>query len=302
MKNDAVEIFEQHREHLNGLVYRITSSVSEAEDITQETLIKWLNCDQSSIDSPGAWLTRVASNMALDYLSSARVQRQSYVGPWLPDPYVANESSPEEKLEIDESISMALLLVLEQLNPAERAAYILHDIFAYSFEEVSKAIGKSNATCRKLATRARQRIKAEKEPSSDNAEEHKTIILAFFDALKQGQVNQLQRVLSHDVVFHSDGGGKAISARRILSGNNKVLRFITRAIMPSLKLFQHDHTNPALVWFNGSPGYVLRENDIPVTAYSFIIENGLIKTIYAVRNPDKLKFFNSYVKSDKSIH
>tara|TARA_R110002095_G_scaffold138534_1_gene120194 strand:- start:135913 stop:136800 length:888 start_codon:yes stop_codon:yes gene_type:complete len=287
----ALETFETCREPLLGLAYRITGSRVEAEDIVQEACLKWLDADQAAIRVPRAWLMKVATRLALDYLKSARVQRMSYVGPWLPEPFLANENTPEEELELDESISMALLVLLEQLSPSERASFILHDLFQYRFDEISEILERSESSCRKLASRARGKLGRKSLKAEQSRDEHLQMLTAFSDAVKRGETEELVSLLKEDATFISDGGGKAIAARKVVQGADLITRFFLKAVRPAFIAAKADDVRVDVAWFNGAPGLMIIQAGTLVSAFQFEVEQGRICGIYALRNPDKLKLF-----------
>jgi len=287
----ALDIFESQRGPLIGLAYRITGSRVEAEDLVQEACLKWLDADQAAMHSPRAWLMKVTTRLALDYLKSARVQRMSYIGPWLPEPFLADESTPDEELELDESISMALLVLLEQLTPAERASFILHDLFQYRFDEIGEILERNESSCRKLASRARAKLgRTETEVSSDRAE-HLRMLSAFTEAVKAGETNRLVTLLKTDATFHTDGGGKATAARKVLKGSEAIAKFFLKVVHPGFVNAEANRLTTEIIWFNGAPGLIVREAGVPITAFHFELEQGTIRGIYALRNPDKLRLF-----------
>ncbi|MFV1983872.1 MAG: RNA polymerase sigma factor SigJ [Thiohalomonadales bacterium] len=293
MTTTTLDIFELHQSKLIGLAYRITGSIAEAEDITQETFLKWAATDQKKIQAPYSWLMKVATRMSLDHLKSARVQRESYIGPWLPEPFITDYKTPEAEHELDESITMALLVLLEQLAPGERAVFILHDLFHFNFDEIGEILDKSGTSCRKLASRARAKITRDKIQESSNKSVHKEIIAAFFNAVKKGDVNNLTSLLKDDVIIHVDDGGKAKAALKILKGQQTIATFLVNVVTPDFSGMNSEEITNTYLWFNGSPGFVIRENSKPVSAFNFEIKNHKIKKIHVLRNPDKLKFFNN---------
>lgn len=288
---NKIDTFETYRSKLFGLAYRITGSVVEAEDITQEAFIKWDNVEQNTIQSPYAWLMTVVSRMSLDQLKRARSQRQAYIGPWLPEPYIADNEIPENELELDETITMALLVLLEQLTPAERAAFILHDLFHFNHEEVGAILGKSGTSCRQLCSRARKKINKNVSYQKIRKEEHKEMVSAFFNAVKNGEMENLVSLLQENVILHADGGGKAAAAREILRGVDVVMAFLQEKVAPSFLAVDTGETLMTPAWFNGSSGFVIWQNAKPITAFNFEIENHRINKIHALRNPDKLGLF-----------
>ncbi|WP_198000299.1 RNA polymerase sigma factor SigJ [Gimesia alba] len=287
----ALETFETYRESMLGLAYRMTGSRVEAEDIVQEACLKWLDVDHAAIQVPRAWLMKVTTRLALDYLKSARVQRMSYVGPWLPEPYLADENTPAEELELDESISMALLVLLDQLSPAERASYILHDLFQYRFNEIGEILERSESSCRKLASRARAKLGSKHLKSEQSRDEHLQLLAAFSEAVKRGETEELVSLLKEDATFISDGGGKAIAARKVVCGAALITRFFMKAVRPAFIAGAEEDVRVEMSWFNGAPGLIIYQAGVPVSAYQFEVEQNKICGIYALRNPDKLTFF-----------
>lgn len=277
---------ETYRKKLVGLAYRMVGSVEAAEDIAQDALLKFFATNQESIRSPIAWLYKVTVRLAMDYLKSAKVSREEYIGPWLPEPFVHNDSP-----NVDESISVALMIVLERLTPAERAAYILHDIFSYKHSEIAKIIDMTSINSRQLVSRSRKKIKSNKIKYKSDPKEYSELISAFFAAVKIGDIERLQSVLSTQVVFHADGGGKATAARKIIEGASDVAKFVMNVLSNQ---FGKETNNMQIMekWFNGSPGIIIMEQGKTVTAFNFLVVKKKITAIYAVRNPDKLKQLN----------
>ena len=292
MNSDAkTAAFQAHRSLLQGLAYRMLGSVASAQDVVQDTYLRWDQVDLDEVRSPKAWLTKACTRIAMDELKSARVQREEYHGPWLPEPYLENDAKrPDEKTQVDDSVSVALMVALEKLSPAERATFLLHDIFGYSFDEVADILGKSGAACRKLASRARSSVRADRPRFEATAEDHERLLLSFFTAARSGDLDGLKSLLSESVSLHSDGGGKAIAVPKIISGAEVVAKFFTRVAATEARS-GNAYSSQAL-WFNGVPGLILYENGKPVTAFSLRIEDGAIDTIYALRNPDKLALLN----------
>ena len=283
--------FQVYRPFLQGLAYRMLGSVVEAQDVVQDTYLRWEKADIGPIRSAKAWLTKTCMRVAMDELKSARVQREEYHGPWLPEPFLEEESEPPNvQAQMDDSVSVALMVALEKLTPAERATFLLHDIFGYRFDEVSEILGKSVAACRKLATRARSHIRADRPRFEAKPEDHRQLLESFFSAARSGDFDGLKSLLSESVSLHSDGGGKVIAVPKIISGADLVATFFTRIAAAEQRNGNVYRASP--VWFNGGPGLILYENDVPATAFSLKIEDGRIDTIYALRNPDKLALFS----------
>jgi len=291
MSDTVLEIFELHRPKLLGLAYRITGSIMEAEDIIQETFLKWSATDPKKIHSPYSWLMKVATRLSLDHLKSARVQRQAYIGPWLPEPFITDYNTPEDEHELDQSITMALLVLLEQLASGERAVFILHDLFHFNFDEIGKILGKTGSSCRKLASRARRKINSETIQENPNKSDHVELVSAFFNAVKKGDINKLTLLLKDDATIHVDGGGKATAALKILKGQQTIATFLVNVVTSSFSGMDSEKIEISYLWFNGSPGFVIWSHTIPVSAFNFEIQEHKIKKVHVLRNPDKLKFF-----------
>ncbi len=237
---------------------------------------------------------------------SAMVQRKSYVGPWLPEPFVADGENPErvelvpddrtpdKALELDESISMALLVALEQLSAAERAIFVLHDLFDFNSDEIGEMLGKTGASCRKLASRARAKIGRDAIQSKQNKEEHLQILAAFFDAVKNGNMIRLVSLLKENVTFHPDGGGKAVALLEVLHGVDPVVAFLLDKVRADFISVETGEMSITTTWFNGSPGLIVWRDARPVTALNFHLQDGTITRIHALRNPDKLRLFGTH--------
>jgi len=291
--NELVAQTQLHRDLLISYVYRITGSLEEAKDITQETIIKLLGSKEENILNPKAWMFKVATNLTFDFLKSAKNNREFYIGPWLPEPYIEEKNiSAQDELEQDESLSVALLVILEKLSYKEKITYILHDIFDFSHSEISKVLNTSVPNSRQLLSRANKKLKEEKNSYTPSKEEHEHLTNSFLQAIKKGDFNDLNKLFSDEIKFYSDGGGKAIAARKILYGNKE---FITKFLIKvSSSAFFSDEINSKIetVWFNGSLGIILSLDGKVVSSYNFEIKDHKIISIYALRNPDKLKYFN----------
>ena len=291
--SSGLDTFESHHPQLIGLAYRITGSRTEAEDIVQETFLKWIHADQSVIVAAQAWLMKVTTRLSLDYLKSAKVKRLSYVGPWLPEPFLSDVQTPESELELDESISMALLVLLEQLTPAERASFILHDLFQYRFDEIGDILERTESSCRKLASRARAKIGRDTLEPMQDKKEHLQMLTTFCAAVKHGEISELVALLRDDATFHSDGGGKAAASRKILQGAEVIAKFYIRVVRPDWVSAEENSMTISTTWFNGAPGMIVRQAGQTITAFNFELEAGYISQIHALRNPDKLRLFDS---------
>jgi RNA polymerase sigma-70 factor (ECF subfamily) len=269
-----------HRAYLEGLAYRMLGSVSDAQDIVQEAFVRWSGVDRAQVAEPRAFLTRVVTRLCLDQLKSARARREQYVGTWLPEPAVSPE--PEDPAH---DLSVALLLALERLSPLERAAFLLHDVFDVDYADVAATLERSEATCRQLAARAREHVRAERprfEPSPDATER---VVAAFQAAVASGDPAPLAQVLSEDVIFYADGGGKRLTALRPIYGREKVLRFLAGV---SSKGGARSFSQVVRTQINGQPGFLLRGPE-GVESIALCITGDQLTAFYHVRNPDKLR-------------
>jgi RNA polymerase sigma-70 factor, ECF subfamily len=288
----AAEIFEKERGHLFAVAYRMLASRSEAEDVVQEA---WLRFAEQSpqhehLESTRAYLTTIVVRLSLDQMKSARSRRETYVGPWLPEPIAAANSNtmplpetPESRAELAESLSLAFLVVLERLSPLERAAFLLREVFDHSFEEVAAILGTTEDASRKLVTRARAHVDEGRARFTAPAEKKAELLQAFVAACSSGDTNALQQLLATDVVARSDGGGKVIAALRPILGPDRVSRFL----MGAMKKFPPGAW-PELVPINGELGILLRDDALVRTVLTLSVRDGLIADIFLVNNPDKL--------------
>ncbi|GLX99153.1 RNA polymerase sigma factor SigJ [Herbidospora sp. NBRC 101105] len=271
------------RRHLINLSYRLLGSLADAEDVVQETYARWYALPpdrQRAIVSPGAWLTTVASRICLDLLGSARVRRERYVGEWIPEPVPEQPGDPADRVTLDESVSMAFLVVLESMTPAERVAFILHDVFCHSFAEVAEIVGRSPAACRQLASSARRRVAAVPSvPATDRAD----VVRAFKRAWEAHDIEALIALLDPGVTVTADGGGLADAVLRPIEGVDQVVRYAAELAgkLPDLTLVERT--------VNGQPGLVMRQDGVTVTVLAFDVAGDLITRIWAVRNPEKLR-------------
>ena len=275
---DAAAGFAPLRPKLLRVAYRMLGSVSDAEDMVQEAFIRWMRADRSEVREPEAFLRRTVTRLCLDQLKSARRLRETYVGPWLPDPVVEEDEV--------EDVTLPLMLVLERLSPLERAAFLLHDVFGLTFEEVAAAIERDVATCRQLAHRARgharqarPRFKVEKQRGLELAE-------AFFAASRSGDMKALGAMLAADVSLHADGGGKRPAAPEPVFGFDAVMKVHEYL---AVVLRENGSKLVRAVFINGLPGFITREADGEFSTTALDIEDGKIVAIYVVRNPDKLR-------------
>ena len=277
--------FARARPRLLRLAYAELGDLAEAEDVVQEAWLRLARTDAVAIHDLDAWLTTVVGRLALDTLRSARVRREAYVGPWLPEPLVSSGAEdPADRVTLDESVSYALLALLEQLSPAERTAFVLHDVFDVPFGEVADIVGRTPEAVRQLASRARRHV-AERRPRFEaSPDEHDRAVRAFARAVAEGDVGGLVAVLDEDVVWTSDGGGRATAARRPLHGADRVAR-------AWMALRRNEAIGPlaTLVEVNGRLGLLIEGSDGFRSALSFDVDAGRIARIDVVRNPEKLR-------------
>jgi RNA polymerase sigma-70 factor, ECF subfamily len=277
---DAATIFDPLRPRLIRVAYRMLGSLADAEDVVQDAFIRWLATDREAVREPEAFLRRVVTRLCLDFLKSARHQRETYVGTWLPEPVVEADETEED------NITLPLLLALERLSPLERAAFLLHDVFGVSFEEIAETIGREPAACRQLASRARTQVRADRPRFKVPKERGLEIAEAFFTASRSGDMHTLQSLLARDVAFYADGGGKRPAVMNPLVGIETVMKLHTGlarffAQRPS-KIIRY-------AFVNGLPGFVTMEADNELQTTGLYIEDGRILGIYVMRNPDKLR-------------
>lgn len=280
--------FEEHRELLTGIAYRMLGSVSQAEDVVQDAWLRWSKIDVKTIKSPRAWLVTATSRLSLDMLKSAQRQREEYYGTWLPEPFLMTNHSVDV-VEIDESVSIALMLVLEKLSPAERAGFLLHDVFGHTFEEVGNILDLEPANCRKMVSRARERVRAEKPRFTTTTHEHEELLGRFLGACRAGDMEPLMALLGNSASFHSDGGGKASAVRWVLRDREKIARFFIDTTR--LRETKASNTEVKMGMFNGTPAMIVYVDDKPFSTISLEIQDGKIVSIYTHRNPDKLACF-----------
>jgi RNA polymerase sigma factor (sigma-70 family) len=284
------------RRRLINLAYRLLGSLAEAEDVVQETYARWYAMSrrqQEAIESPGAWLTTVASRICLNLLGSARARRERYVGDWLPEPLPGpsewisgrtggTTADPADRITLDESVNMAFLVVLESMTPAERVAFILHDVFRYSFAEVADIVGRTPAACRQLASSARRRIGALQPPAAP-ATEQAGIVRAFKQAWEARDIGALIGLLDPDATATADTGGLVSALPGPIEGSEEIVRACLEVarIAPDLTILERT--------VNGQPGLVAQQDGVIVTVFAFEVADDRIKHIWAIRNPEKLR-------------
>jgi RNA polymerase sigma-70 factor (ECF subfamily) len=284
------------RRQLINLAYRLLGSLAEAEDAVQETYARWYAMSrqqQEAIESPGAWLTKVASRICLDLLGSARARRERYVGEWLPEPlpgpteWISGRpgsitADPADRVTLDESVGMAFLVVLESMTPAERVAFILHDVFGYAFTEVADIVGRTPAACRQLASSARRRIRASQVPATPTAQQA-GIVRDFKAAWDARDIHALIDLLDPDATAIADSGGLVAAELRPVKGAEQIARGCINVanLAPTMTILERT--------VNGQPGLVAQQDGVTVTVFAFEVAGDRIKHIWAVRNPEKIR-------------
>lgn len=287
---------EHERVSLVALAYRMLGDVGEAEDAVQEAYLRWVALTEQervAIDRPGAWLNRVTSRICLDVLGSARARREHYVGPWLPEPVPVSAAigvarsvvDPLDSVTLDDSVSLALQIVLDAMTPAERVAFVMHDVFGVPFAEIAETVGRSPAAVRQLAASARRRVGAERGRRASRAV-HDDVVTAFAAACASGRLEELVLALDPDAVLTSDGGGRVSAARRPVVGADNVARFVLGI------LAKQPDANLEPVETADGLGYLLRQGGRVIALAAFGVDAaGRIADVWLVRNPDKLRLW-----------
>jgi RNA polymerase sigma-70 factor (ECF subfamily) len=287
-------VFEQHRGLLFSIAYRMLGSVADAEDALQDAYIRWQQASAADVRSPKAFLITIVSRLCINQLTSARARREEYVGEWLPEPIVTEPGSAiSDMLEVDESVSMALLLMLERLTPVERAVFLLSEVFDYKHADIASALGLSKANCRQLLRRARQQVHMGRTRFSASTEDHTDLVERFLQAAASGNMEGLLALLASNVVLRSDGGGKAPALPHPIYGAG----IIARTIMHGLKKLAAQNVLQRLVRINGEPGIVSYLEGRPQSAFVLQESEGRIEVIYIVTNPEKLSHLSLQLPS-----
>lgn len=271
--------FEEHRQFLIGVAYRMLGSLAEAEDIVQDAFLRWSSVDQAAVDNSRAYLAQIVSRLCLDRMKSAAARREQYVGTWLPEPLIEPPNTP-----VADDLSLALLLTLERLSPLERAAFLLHDVFDMDYAVIAETLERSEAACRQLAARAREHVRDGRPRFTASPESSAKLAEAFASAVLGGNVDELTQLLADDAVLYSDGGGKRLAALNPIFGRDKIVRFL----LGVTKKFPVERVRVERVVINGLAGFVIWTDEGPETL-SVAIEHDRIAGVYAVRNPDKLR-------------
>jgi len=282
-----VETFQSQRPRLFAIAYRMLGSASEAEDVIQDAYLRSLTVAEP-VRSPAAYLSTIVSRLCLDRLKSAHIQREEYIGPWLPEPILTGDT--EDVVEQRESISMAMLMLLEQLNPMERAAFLLHEVFDYSYQDLATTLETSPANCRQLVHRATQRLNTQRARFHASTEQQRQLAERFLAAAQRGELSSLVTLLAHDATCWTDSGGKVSAARNAVSGANSVAKLILGMLNKGAAIAQatSDETQLLVASVNGVTGVLFIVRGQVDSAATFATDGQQITAIHVVRNPDKL--------------
>ena len=292
---DAASVFDEHRGLLTSVAYRVLGSVTDAEDAVQEAWLRWSGVDHSEVRDPRAFLVRVTTRLAIDRLRRARARREAYVGPWLPEPVLTGQD-PSEDAAMAESISMAMLVVLETLSPLERAVFVLREAFGMPYAEIADVLGRKEEAVRQLARRARAHVHERRSRFDADQVEQRRVTERFLEATTTGDLEGLMAVLSPGVELVADSGGRALAPRRPVRGAQKVARFLfavvteeqTARFLESVGAEPSGGTRVYLSQVNGAPGVVITAGGEPISALVLDVSDGMVRTIRLVANPEKL--------------
>ncbi len=282
--DDPTLTFDSHRRRLQGIAYRMLGSVAEAEEVVQDAWLRWHEADKASFDSAEAWLVTVVTRLSIDRLRAAKVQREHYIGAWMPEPTLTESpDTPEESLERADNISVAFLAVLERLAPEARAAFLMREVFEADYDEVALTLGKSEAACRQLVHRAKAQVQDARPRYQVSRETHQRLLRAFADAAARGSMQDLKALMTEQVELIGDGGGKVQSFSKVLTGNQRLAQLyysLWRRMGPVVRM--------EMVEINGEPGLLRFVDGELESAQTFEIEDDRIARIRVQRNPDKL--------------
>jgi RNA polymerase sigma-70 factor (ECF subfamily) len=277
--------FDQYRSLLFSIAYRMLGSVADAEDILQDAFIRWQQSREEDIRSPRSFLVTIVSRLCINYLQSARVKREQYVGEWLPEPIVTDiGSDPLSMIKIDESLSMAFLLLLERLTPVERAVFLLREVFEYEYSEIASVLDLTEVNCRQILARARKHVASMRPRFRAPKQQQSELFRHFLEAIGTGSIDSLLEFLAKDVSLHSDGGGKAIAVPNIVRGSENV----ARGIIGGLKRLVPPDMDRRLTMVNGRMGLINYRNGKPHSVLTVDVGENKIQSIYVITNPDKL--------------
>ena len=276
--------FEAHRGRLWGVAYRMLGSRADADDMVQEAYLRWHGAPTAEVRTPEAWLVTTTTRLCIDRLRQLRTEREAYIGPWLPEPLVEEAPAADAATELASDLSMAFLALLERLAPEERAAFLLHDVFESDYDEIAGALGKSEAACRQIVSRARRRVREERPRVQVSAAVRERLVESFMRAIELRDRDALLALFADEAALTSDGGGKAKAAHKVVRGGASVVRFLLGVLRVA-----HGHLELEKVVVNGETGLAVRVDGQLVSVMSFATDGRRILGVYSVLNPDKLR-------------
>jgi RNA polymerase sigma-70 factor (TIGR02957 family) len=276
------DTWSEHRSLLFTIAYEMLGSVADAEDVLQESYIRWSAVDHATVEHPRAYLVRLVTRQALNQMRTVKARREEYVGTWLPEPVRTGPDVGDDAV-LAESVSMAMMLVLETLNPVERAVFVLHEVFGYGHAEIAASVGRSEVAVRQIAHRAREHVQARRRRFEPDSESARSVVRRFLNAARSGEVRQLMELMSPDVVTFSDGGGKVTAARRPITGHAEVAKFAVGVARGGSAIADFEFAA-----YNGLPAVRFLTPNALDWLLAFEIHDGLVTGLYGVRNPDKL--------------
>lgn len=285
-------VFQRHRAHLLNIAYRMLGEMAAAEDVVQEAWLRWQRVDGEDVRDPRAWLSAATVRLSLDALRKVRARRESYIGPWLPEPLLPDDTrafaadAPAARAELASDLSLALLHVLERLSPEERAALILHDAFDCDYSEIAATLEKTEAACRKLVSRARERVKEDRPRFTASKDAHRDLLMRFAKASASSDPHEMAALLAPDAIAYTDGGGRVAAALNPIYGADKIARFIHGL---GRKFYAGALLETAMTEINGQPALVIRDGPEMLGVIAIETDGEQITTLYGLRNPDKLQ-------------
>jgi RNA polymerase sigma-70 factor, ECF subfamily len=277
-------VFEQLRSRLFGLAYRMLGSRAEAEDLVQDAYLRWHSADQGRIENAAGWLVATTSRLAIDRLRRLRVERDAYIGPWLPEPIVAPTPPPDRDLDLAADLSIAFLTLLERLAPEERVAFLLHDVFEIGYDAIASVLDRNEAACRQIVHRARSRVRGERKRFEASASAKAALLQQFTEAMRARNEQALLALFAPDATWIADGGGKTAASPQPIVGAARIARFVIRLV----ERFWEERLDVELVTVNGEPGLCIRDGGRVTATLSIASDGDRILTVYAIVNPDKL--------------
>lgn len=283
------ETFEAHRDLMFAVAYRMLGTVADAEDAVQDAWLRWSAAPRRDVVDPRAYLATVITNTSRNRLRSARARREEYVGPWLPEPLLTQVSpDSSERAELTESVSLAMLVVLESLSPEERAVFVLHEVFGFGFAEIGAALGRGDVSARQLAHRAREHVHARRPRFEVDRSQQREVTERFLEAATGGDIDRLMSVLAPDVTLTSDGGGQAPAARRVITGSGKVARLMASISRRRYQGFEISEMTFETAEVNGGPGVLILAGGRILAVLTWWVAGGRVAAIQLIANPDKL--------------